>query len=389
MRKIKTYNQIALKGLEIFQRDKYEVASEINNPDGIILRSQKLHDEPLPESLLAIARAGAGTNNVPVKTCSEKGIVVFNTPGANANAVKELVIAALLLSCRGIAQGMEYVNSQTAITDSAELSKLVEKEKKRFKGIEMAGKTLGVVGLGAIGSGVANTAIALGMNVVGYDPAISIDAAWRLSSNVKKMENLQSLLAHSDFITLHVPAIEATKNLINSDSLKSAKKGLVVLNFARAEIVDTAAMVQALQDGTVGKYVADFPSPELLSAPNTLLMPHLGASTKEAEENCAVMAATQMVDFLENGNIKNSVNFPNIQMERNQGYRITFANQNVSGVLGQVLSVLAERNVNVVDMLNKSRDDIAYNLLDVEQQPSPEILAELKAIEHVIKVRAL
>ncbi|PID43458.1 MAG: 3-phosphoglycerate dehydrogenase [Proteobacteria bacterium] len=389
MKKIKTYNQIALKGLEIFPRDKYEVASEIQHPDGIVLRSQKLHDEPLPESVQAIARAGAGTNNVPVQACSEKGIVVFNTPGANANAVKELVLAGLLLGCRGISQSMEYIKGQTAITDGAELSRLMEKEKKQFKGIELAGKTLGVVGLGAIGSEVANTALALGMKVVGYDPAISVEAAWRLSSNVRKMENLQSLLAHSDFITLHVPAIDATKNLINSDSLKSAKKGLVVVNFARAEIVNTADMVQALQDGTVGKYVSDFPSPELLPLANALLMPHIGASTNEAEENCAVMAATQMVDFLENGNIKNSVNFPNIHMERNGGHRITFANNNVSGVLGQVLSVLAERNINVVDMLNRSRNDLAYNILDVEQQPSEDVLAEIKAVEHVINVRAL
>ncbi len=386
---IRTYNQIAVTGLDRFPRDRYEIASEIAHPDAFILRSHKLHDETFPESLKAIARAGAGVNNVPVDRCTEQGIVVFNTPGANANAVKELVLTGLLLSSRGITHGINFVQTLGEMDDEAELARHLEKEKKRFKGSEIAGKTLGVVGLGAIGSMVANMGLSLGMNVVGYDPAISVEAAWRLSSDVEKMDNLASLLAKSDFVTLHVPAIEATRHLINADSLSTARPGLVLLNFARDEIVDADAVVAALDAGKLAKYVTDFPVPALIGRDDVIAMPHIGASSEEAEETCAVMAANQLMEFLENGNIVNSVNFPLAKMERAGGTRITFANHNTSGVLGNVLSVLAERKVNVLDMLNKSRDEIAYNILDVEGDANGGLLDAIREVEHVICVRRL
>ncbi|HCS64404.1 MAG TPA: 3-phosphoglycerate dehydrogenase [Cellvibrio sp.] len=391
MFKIKTYNAISVKGLNRFSREKYEVASDIGQPDAYILRSHKLHGEALPESVKAVARAGAGTNNVPVDEYTKKGIVVFNSPGANANAVKELVLAGMLLGSRGILSGMEYVSTLTHMTDAEEMSKLLEKEKSNFAGFELQGKTLGIVGLGAIGSLIADAALALGMNVVGFDPALSVEAAWRLPSQVGRMENLQSLLARSDYITLHVPAIPATKNLINADTLKITKKGATLLNFAREAIVDAHAVVESLDAGHLGKYICDFPEPILLNRKDVYAMPHIGASTEEAEENCAIMAADQLVDYLENGNIKNSVNFPAVSMDRSPaiGSRITFSNENVSGVLGHVLSVLADHKVNVVDMVNKSRGDVAYNIIDVEHAPSAAVVDALTKVEHVIAVRVI
>ncbi len=391
MFKIKTYNTISVKGLNRFAREKYEVASDIGQPDAYILRSHKLHGEPLPESVKAVARAGAGTNNVPVEDYTKKGVVVFNSPGANANAVKELVIAGMLLGSRGILPGMEYVSTLTHMTDAEEMSKLLEKEKSRFAGSEIQGKTLGIVGLGAIGSLIADAALALGLNVVGFDPALSVEAAWRLPNQVGRMENLQSLLARSDYVTLHVPAIPATKHMINADTLKTMKKGATLLNFAREAIVDAHAVVASLDEGHLGRYICDFPEPVLLNRPDVYAMPHIGASTEEAEENCAIMAADQLMDYLENGNIKNSVNFPAVQMDRNPGIgaRITFANGNVSGVLGHVLSVLADNKVNVVDMVNKSRGDIAYNIIDVEQVPAAAVVDAIKAVEHVIALRVI
>lgn len=391
MFKIKTYNQISVKGLSRFPLDKYEVASDPGHPDAYILRSHKLHGEALPVSVKAVARAGAGVNNVPVPEYTKQGVVVFNSPGANANAVKELVLTGMLLASRGIVQGMEYVQGLTHMTDADEMSKLLEKEKSNFAGSELQGKTLGVVGLGAIGSMIAETALALGMNVVGFDPALSVEAAWRLPSQVGRMENLQSLLARADYITLHVPAIEATKHMINAESLKSVKTGAVLLNFAREAIVDAHAVVASLDEGKLGKYICDFPEPCLLQRKDVYALPHIGASTEEAEENCAIMAADQLMDYLENGNIKNSVNFPAVYMDRNQGTgaRITFSNDNVSGVLGHVLSVLADKNVNVVDMVNKSRGEMAYNIIDVEQPPSAEVIAAIAAVEHVIAVRVI
>ena len=389
MFKIKTYNAISVKGLDRFSREKYEVASELSQPDGYILRSHKLHGEEIPHSVKAVARAGAGVNNIPVDEYTKNGVVVFNTPGANANAVKELVLAGLLMSSRGILPGINYVSTLGDMDDAAAMGKLLEAEKKRFAGNELYGKNLGVVGLGAIGSMVAEMALALGMDVVGYDPALSVEAAWRLPSQVERKENLQSLLSHSDYITIHVPALPATQHMINGDALKSVKTGAKLLNFARDAIVDAQAVVESLDNKQLGQYICDFPEPCLIGREDVIAMPHIGASTAEAEENCAVMAANQLMDYLENGNIKNSVNFPQVFMARVSGYRITFTNDNVSGVLGHVLSVLADSDVNVIDMMNKSRGDVAYNIIDVEQQPSEVVLAAIKEVEHVISVRLL
>ena len=393
MFKVRTYNQISIKGLERFSRKSYEVGSDISQPDAFLLRSQKLADVDVPLTLIAAARAGAGVNNVPVADYSKRGIVVFNTPGANANAVKELVMAGMLLAARGILPGMAYVNSLTDVPDAADMSALLEKEKARFAGGEIKGKTLGIVGLGAIGSMVADMALAMGMKVVGFDPALSIDAAWRLSNEVTRMENLQALLAKSDYISLHVPAIDATKHLISDNALALMKPGAVLLNFARETIVDSAAVERALnrgKGGTLGRYVCDFPEPLLLNHANVIAMPHIGASTEESEENCAVMAANQLMDYLENGNITNSVNFPAVNMPRTSGRtRITFSNHNTSGVLGHVLSVLADKQVNVIDMMNKSRGDMAFNIIDVESLPDAGVVAAIAAIEHVIRVRVI
>ncbi|MGB8052741.1 MAG: phosphoglycerate dehydrogenase [Azonexus sp.] len=390
MFKVRTYNKISVKGLERFSRQNYEVGSDIGHPDAFLLRSQKLQGVEVPETLLAVARAGAGVNNVPVAEYSKHGIVVFNTPGANANAVKELVMAGMLLATRGILPGLAYVQSLTSMTDAAEMAQLLEKEKSRFAGGEIKGKTLGVVGLGAIGSMVADMALAMGMNVVGFDPALSIDAAWRLSNAVTRMENLSTLLARSDYVSLHVPALDATRHLINEDALASVKKGAVLLNFARESVVDPAAVLCSLDQDKLGTYVCDFPEPAMLGRADVIAMPHIGASTEESEENCAVMAANQIMDYLENGNIANSVNFPAVNMPRSAGSsRITFANDNVSGVLGHVLSVLAEHKVNVIDMMNKSRAELAFNIIDVERGPSPEVIAAIEATPHVIRVRVI
>ncbi len=390
MYKVRTYNQISVKGLERFPRQSFEVGSDIGSPDAFLLRSQKLHGVDVPKSLLAVARAGAGTNNVPIGDYSKLGVVVFNTPGANANAVKELVMAGMLLATRGILPGMAYVNSLTDMGDAAAMAALLEKEKSRFAGGEIKGKTLGIVGLGAIGSMVADMALAMGMKVVGFDPALSIDAAWRLSNEVTRMENLQALLSRSDYISLHVPAMDATKHLINDAALALMKPGAVLLNFARETIVDSAAVLRSLNNSRLGKYVCDFPEPAMLGNPNVIAMPHIGASTEESEENCAVMAANQLMDYLQNGNIQNSVNFPAISMGRTAGtVRITFSNDNVSGVLGHVLSVLADKEVNVIDMINKSRGELAFNIIDVESQPGDDVVAAIAAVEHVIRVRVI
>ncbi|MDG1312520.1 MAG: phosphoglycerate dehydrogenase [Porticoccaceae bacterium] len=386
---IRTYNAISSKGLSRFSADKYTVSSESASPEGVLLRSQKLHTEVLPESVLAAARAGAGTNNIPTEDYTEQGIVVFNTPGANANAVKELIVAGLLLGSRDIFGGMNYVQELGDMHDSGEMGKLLEKEKKRFAGSEITGKTLGVVGLGAIGSIIANLALDLGMNVIGYDPAISVEAAWQLSSQVERMESIEALLARADFITLHVPAIPATKHLINKDTLALMKSSAKILNFAREEIVSTDDMVAALDSGTIAGYISDFPAPALLGRKDVLLMPHIGASTEEAEENCAVMAADQLMDYLENGNIRNSVNYPPTKMARNGGSRITFTNNNVPKVLGSVLAVLADAELNVVDMVNKSRGDIAYNIIDIEGDLDQSIAAAIADVDGVVRVRII
>ncbi len=386
MYQIRTYNAISVKGLERFPRDRYEVASELPNPDAFLLRSQKLHDLDFPASLKAIARAGAGVNNVPLERATQNGIVVFNAPGANANAVKELVLAGLLLSARDIYQGMRFVDG---LAPQDGLDPLLEKEKKRFAGSELTGKTLGVVGLGNIGSLVANMGLALGMDVAGYDPAISVEAAWRLSSRVQKMDNLNSLFANCDYISLHLPAIENTKGLVSDVLLNALKQDAVVLNFARGEIVDKEALLRALTSGKLRRYVSDFPANETLGHPKILHMPHIGASTTEAEDNCAMMVADQLMDFLTNGNIRNAVNFPQIDLARTTPVRLTITNRNVPKVLGHITSVLAEHDLNIVDMLNKSREDIAYNIIDLEETPADELLDALRKTDEVINVRVL
>lgn len=392
MYKIKTFNKISDKGLVRFP-STFSVGPDITDGDAILVRSHKLQESDANDSLCAVARAGAGTNNVPVASYTEKGIVVFNTPGANANAVKELVLCGLLLSSRGILPGIAYVNSLVEMKDNAAMSKLLEAEKSRFKGSEISGKTLGIVGLGAIGSLVAEMAIGLGMNVLGYDPALSVDAAWRLPNQVRKIENLSALLSNSDFVTLHLPVLDATRNLINAEAIASMKPGLCLLNFARDEIVDTNAILNGLEAKQLRMYVADFPCSELIGRDDVVLMPHIGASTEEAEENCAIMAADQLIDFLDNGNIKNSVNFPNIYLDRAQsaakGTRLAISNKNVPKMLGQILSILADQDINVIDMINKSRNEIAYNLIDLETPASKEAVAQIAKIQDVIKVRIL
>ena len=387
MYKVRTYNQIALRGLERFMRGTFEVGSEVPDPHAILLRSHLLTENDLGPSLRAVARAGAGVNNVPVDVFTRHGVVVFNTPGANANSVKELVLAALLLSARDVVGGLRFVETLTGVSTHAELNRLVEAEKKRFKGNELYGKTLGVVGLGAIGSLVAEAALDLGMQVLGYDPAISVEAAWRLPSDVARMENLHTLFSKSDYVTLHVPLLEGTRHLVNEETLKSFRIGAVLLNFAREEIVDEIALAHALDAGKLARYFCDFPTPALAAVRNVRCTPHLGASTDEAEENCAVMAADQLVDFLKNGNIKNAVNFPAVTLERSEGHRIAVTNRNVPGMLGQVTSVLADRAINVIDMINKSRGDVAYNLIDIAAAPPAELLREIARIDSVINVR--
>ena len=390
MFKIRTYNAISPRGLERFARDRYEVSPDLEEADAYLLRSHPLHAQPAPEGLLAVARAGAGVNNIPVHAYGEKGIVVFNTPGANANAVKELVLAGMLLTTRGILPGIDYARSLSDMTDAAEMHQLLEKEKSRFAGNELRGKTLGIVGLGAIGSMVADAALALGMKVLGFDPALSIDAAWRLSNAVQRMENLNALLARSDYVSLHVPALDSTRHMINASALDALKPGATLLNFARETIVDPSAVLQNLEDGRMGRYVSDFPEPGLVSHGKAIFMPHMGASTEESEENCAVMAADQLIDFLENGHIANSVNYPSVRMERTPGAtRLSIANENVSGVLGSVLSVLADAQLNVVDMINRSRDQLAYNLIDLASPPPEKAIQAIHEVAHVIHVRVI
>lgn len=389
MYKVRTYNQLSVKGLERFPRDSYEVASEISHPDALMMRSYKLSMDEVATTTLAIGRAGAGVNNIPLADCTARGIPVFNAPGANANAVRELVLAGLLLGSRGVIEGIDYANGLAEMDDYKAMSSLLEKEKKQFKGNELAGKTLGVVGLGAIGSKVAKTCLMLGMDVIGYDPALSVDAAWRLPSEVKKMEALPQLFARADYITLHLPAIEATIDLINEAAINGFKDGAVLLNFARDQIVNVDAVRAGLESGKLRKYINDFPHPALLGVPGNISMPHIGASTGEAEDNCAVMVANQLREFLENGNVQNSVNFPALHLERATGSRLAITNSNVPKMLGHVTNILADADINVLDMLNKSRGDIAYNLIDTAETPSADVIAQLQGIEGVINVRVL
>ena len=389
MYRIKTYNTISTKGLDRFERDRYEVGQDIAHPDALLLRSHKLQESEIPASVTAIARAGAGVNNIPTALCSERGIPVFNTPGANANAVKELVAAAMLLASRDIVGGITFAQSQDPSMTAADMNALMEREKKRFAGAELAGKTLGVVGLGAIGSLVARLGLDFGMDVVGFDPALSVEAAWRLPSEVQRMENVQSLVGRSDFVSLHLPVLDSTRGLVNAEMLSHFKKGSCLLNFARDEIVSTEAVVEALESGRLRRYVADFPSPLLLGRSDALLMPHIGASTAEAEENCAVMAANQLRAFLEHGNIRNSVNFPAIELERTTEYRITIANLNEPGMLSHILTLIGDDGLNVADLLNKSVGDIAYNIIDLDELPQEALLDKIKGLEGVINLRLI
>ncbi|MDH4039690.1 MAG: phosphoglycerate dehydrogenase [Gammaproteobacteria bacterium] len=388
-RKILTLNQISIKGLERLPRDSYEIASEFSHPDAILLRSHQLKAEDIADSVLAIGRAGAGVNNIPVAECSRRGIPVFNSPGANANAVKELVATAMLLGSRGVIEGIRYVDTLAGITDKAEMNRILEAQKKQFKGNELVGKTLGVVGLGAIGSMVAEMALTMGMEVVGYDPALSVEAAWRLSSKVRKADTLSALFARCDYITLHLPVLDSTRGLVNAELLGAMKSDACLLNFARQEIINEDELVKALDGRKLRKYIADFPSPALIGRNDVILMPHIGASTDEAEDNCAIMAAEQLRDFLENGNIRNSVNFPSLELERVRGCRLSFSNDNVPRILGSVLAILADQNINVIDMLNKSRAEIAYNIIDIDTHVSDDVLDRMRKLDGVINVRLI
>lgn len=384
---IQTRNAISQRGLAELAGPELTIEPKAQSPDAILLRSADLHDEQLPPSLKAIARAGAGVNNIPVDTCTERGIVVFNTPGANANAVKELVVASLLLSGRHLSEGIAWARS-LAGTD-ADVEELVESEKKRFAGPEIAGKTLGVVGLGAIGVMVANAASELGMRVVGYDPYISVNAAWGLRRDVERADTLDSLAARSDYITLHAPLTDNTSGLIGADVLSNVKRGVRIINLARGPLVDNEAMLAALDEGTVERYVTDFPTAALVDHSSVVPIPHLGASTPESEENCAVMAARQLRDFLFTGNITNSVNFPDCSMPVSDDFRIVIANRNIPNMVGQITQVLADEHANISDMLNRHRDGIAYNIIDIEEDLSEQSIEQLRSIEGVITVRVI
>jgi D-3-phosphoglycerate dehydrogenase len=389
MFKVLTYNNISAVGLERLPRDKYEVASEIQHPDAILLRSFKLHGVPIPDSVLCVGRAGAGVNNIPVVEYSKKGIPVFNAPGANANAVTELTIAALLLASRNICLAWAFAHGQTG-TDE-EINTAVEAGKKDFAGTELSGKTLGVIGLGAIGVKVANAAIALGMRVVGFDPSMTVDSAWQLSSSVEKAMSVDDLLGKSDYVTLHVPLNDHTRDLINPSRIDLLGKCAVVVNFSRAGIVDEDAVVAALDEGRLRAYVCDFPSNKLLGHKGVILLPHLGASTEEAEDNCAVMVADQIRDYLENGNIRNAVNFPEAVIPRTEGTlsRLCVTNANVPNMVSQISSALGEANLNILDLLNKSRGEYAYTLVDLGDQVPSETLLKIKAINGVLSARII
>jgi D-3-phosphoglycerate dehydrogenase len=387
MKKILTLNNISPAGLEHFPRESYEVASEIQHPDAILLRSFNMHNMEVPASVKAIGRAGAGVNNIPVDAMSKAGIPVFNAPGANANAVKELVIAGMLMASRNLCQAWDFARSLEG--DDEVIHKAVESGKKKFVGFELPGKTLGVVGLGAIGVQVANGALAQGMNVIGFDPGITVQRAWEMSSQVNQAASIEELLAKVDYVTFHVPLVDATRNMINAGRLKLVRDNAIILNFSRNGVVDDEAVVAALDAGKVYAYVCDFPSNLLKNHPRVVALPHLGASTQQAEENCAVMVAEEVRDFLENGNVRNSVNFPEMMMPRNGNYRLAIVNENVPNMLGQISTCMAESGLNILDMLNKSRGELAYTLVDVDREASPECLERMAGIDGVLNVRVV
>ncbi|MDJ0701282.1 MAG: 3-phosphoglycerate dehydrogenase family protein [Woeseiaceae bacterium] len=387
MYKILTLNNIAVEGLRHLPRERYEVASEIAHPDAILLRSFNMHDMDIPETVAAVGRAGAGTNNIPVDDLAHKGIPVFNAPGANANAVKELTIAGLLVASRNICDAREYVKDLEEKGDA--LNKAVEAGKKQFVGAELPGKVLGVIGLGAIGVEVANAALDLGMIVHGFDPAITVRSAWRLSSGVEHEETLDQLFQGTDALTVHVPLVDATRGIVNADRIALMNDGATLINFARGGVVDDEAALAALESGKLARYVTDFPKPELIAHPNVIALPHLGASTREAEENCAVMVAENVKDYLENGNIRYSVNYPDCRLPRMDAYRITIANANVPNMVGQISTCLADAGLNIEEILNKSIGDLAYTIVDVNGPVTDECEAKLRGIDGVLALRNL
>lgn len=387
MFKVLTLNNIAVEGLRRLPRERYEVASEIAHPDAILLRSHNMHDMEIPGTVAAIGRAGAGTNNIPIEKMSARGVPVFNAPGANANAVKELVIAGLLLGARNLCAANRYVSDLQE--SGAALSKAVEAGKKQYVGFELPGKTIGVIGLGAIGVEVANAALDLGMKVVGFDPKITVRNAWQLSSGVEQADTLDQLFQRADFVTCHVPLLDGTRGIVNADRLALMNKGAVLINFARGGIVDDDAATAALDSGKLHAYVTDFPTRELLDHPKVVALPHLGASTGEAEANCAIMVADNVRDYLENGNVRYSVNFPEARLPRLDAWRISVANANVPNMVGQISTCIAEAGLNIEDLLNKSIGEFAYTIVDVNAEPAAELLDRIRAIKGVLTLRNL
>lgn len=387
MFKILTLNNISPRGLSQFEADQYQVGSDLTEPDAILVRSQVMHDMAFPESVKAVGRAGAGVNNIPITRLSALGVPVFNTPGANANAVKELVLVGLLMASRNIPQALHFVEGLDG--DDAAMHKTVEAGKKQFVGTELPGRTLGVVGLGAIGVKVANAAHALGMRVIGFDPKVTVENAWQLSAGVEQARSVEEVIARADYLSFHVPLNDHTRDMLNAERLKLAKPSLVVLNFSREGVVGAALVREALDSGRIAGYVCDFPSVSLKGHSRVIALPHLGASTQEAEENCAVMVVQQVRDYLENGNIRNSVNFPEAILPRTEGFRVCIVNTNVPNMLGQISSTLAGSGLNILDMLNKSKGDLAYTVVDVDRAIPEAATAGLRAIEGVLAVRAL
>jgi D-3-phosphoglycerate dehydrogenase len=383
--RIQTLNNISPLGLSRLPSERYTIGNDVENPDAILVRSAKMHDMIIPASVKAIARAGAGTNNVPVAKMSERGVPVFNAPGANANAVKELVIAGMLIAARNLMPAWKFADGLSG--EDAEISKAVEAGKKNFAGIELPNRTLGIIGLGAIGSLVADAGIRLGMNVIGFDPEITVEAAWRLPSNVKKAASVEEVVKNSDFISLHVPLLDKTRNMIDAARISLMKPGTVLLNFAREGIVDDKAVVEGIASGKLRGYVCDFPANALKGNPKVVALPHLGASTEEAEENCAIMVAEQVRDYLEHGNILNSVNFPNVAMPRESAFRIAIANANVPNMVGQISTAMADAGLNIHNMVNKSKGEMAYTLVDVDSEPPKAVIDRIAAIKGVLMVR--
>ncbi len=387
MFRILTLNNISPLGLVRLPKDQFQISDKESDPDAILVRSAKMHDMAIPPTVKAVGRAGAGVNNIPVDAFTKRGIPVFNTPGANANAVKELVIAGMLLAARNIGPALHFAEGLSG--SDAEISKAVEDGKKAYAGFELPGRTLGVVGLGAIGRLVANAGVALGMDVVGFDPGLTVEGAWQLSSSVKKANSLEDLLRASDFVTVHVPLMEATKNLVNADRLAMMKKGAVLLNFAREGIVDAGAVAVALKSGKLHAYVSDFPMNEMKGLDRAIALPHLGASTGEAEDNCAMMVADQVRDFLEHGNVRNAVNFPDVVAPRETPHRLIVANANVPNMLGRISETLGAAKLNIHDMMNRARGDYAYTLVDLDNKVPPDVLRQVAAIPGVVMARLL